>query len=332
MTSRRFSCRSAILLSLLLATSSHCSGAAPIPRSVRKADFVLARLTKHSFWSVAFSPDGKYLAAGADNGIVTLWNVRTWRKEIEFAGTNEGRIWTLTFSPDSKRLLMNSQGVMLWDVKTGKRLSTLGSPRSGCVGAAFSPDGKSVAVVPFDVKHFHLWDSATGKLLRKFTGHNYFVWQVAFSPDGKQLASASRDKTIRVCNPHTGALLRTLSGPEEFWGITYSPDGKRLAGSMHKYIGVWDTTTGRQIWQIKGHEKRIFNLEFSADGSKIVTGSYDKLVKLWDAKTGQELTVFRGHTQRIHKVAIHPNGSILASASRDGTVRIWAVKRGRQDK
>ncbi len=156
--------------------------------------------------SVAFSPDGKWLASGI---------------------TQHARPKTPLFQggPDHDYY---SGGIQIWEVETGKELRWL--PDFHHVnGVAFSPDGKRIAsaCLSYTLK---VWDTATGQEICICKGHTSDAESVAFSPDGRRLVSTGHDSTVRLWDPSTGqeAFLFPQAGYRD---VAFSADGHRLAAA-----------------------------------------------------------------------------------------------------
>jgi WD40 repeat protein len=83
-------------------------------------------------------------------------------------------------------------------------------------------------------------------MLRSLNGHSFYVSGCAFSPDGKLIVSASWDRTLKVWEAHTGALLRSLEGhSSSVTGCAFSPDGKLIvSASWDRTLRVWDAQSG----------------------------------------------------------------------------------------
>jgi WD40 repeat protein len=204
--------------------------------------------------AVAFSPDGKLLAAGTGEpkqpGTVTLWDVASGRRrwtQAEPAG-----VPALTFSPDGRTLAVACYANMaqLLDVGSGQVKATLKHPKE-VRGVAFSPDGKRLATACWD-RAVRVWDIATGGVAVTCTGHRDRIFTIAFSPDGKLLLSAGGDDGTKLWDAATGTEKRTFK---------------------HYYIPC-----GR----------------FSPDGRWVLTGSYDGTTRLWDVQTGAQRARFSG--------------------------------------
>ncbi|MBD2435424.1 AAA-like domain-containing protein [Nostoc sp. FACHB-110] len=135
---------------------------------------------------------------------------------------------SVALSPDRKTLASASldNKIKLWNVTTGKAITTLTGHQSGVSSVAFSPDGKTLASASWD-KTITLWNVTTGKEITTLTGYQSGVSSVAFSPDGKTLASASWDKTITLWNVITGKEITTITGHGDgVSSVAFSLDGR----------------------------------------------------------------------------------------------------------
>jgi WD40 repeat protein len=281
--------------------------------------------------SVAFSPDGKTLASGSDDGSVKLWDVTEGRLLRSFAGHTDA-VTSVAFSPDGKTLASgsNDTSVKLWDVAEGRLLHSFAGHTRDVTSVAFSPDGKTLASGSDD-DSVKLWDVAEGRLLHSFADHTRAVTSVAFSPDGKTLASGSGDTSVKLWDVTEGRLLRSFAGhTDAVTSVAFSPDGKTLAtGSGDTSVKLWDVAEGRLLHSFAGHTDAVTSVAFSPDGKTLASGSGDDSVKLWGVAEGRLLHSFTGHTDAVTSVAFSPDGKTLASGSGDDSVKLWDVAEGR---
>lgn len=155
--------------------------------------------------------------------------------------------------------------------------------------ALFSPDGALLAV---GIDHeIYLRDADTLTDRTRLAGHTGPIYVLAFAPDGSLLASGAIDDPV---------------------------------------IRLWDPATGRLIRTLEGHTGWIRGLDFAPDGKTLASSSTDTTIRLWDLASGSSLRTFSGHTGLVGGVVFAPNGNTLASSSRDGTVRLWDVATGAQ--
>lgn len=166
--------------------------------------------------------------------------------------------------------------------------------------------------------------------VKSLTGHSDTVWAVAIAPDSQTLVSGSFDKTIRLWDRETGAVLRILSGhTDAVRAVTVSTDGQTLAsGSSDKTIKIWRLQTGELLRTLSGHQGPVWSVAISPDGKTLASGSYDGTVKLWNLQTGKLLRTLSGHVEAVRSVVISNDGQILASGSWDKTIKIWNLQTG----
>ncbi len=288
-------------------------------------------LTGHSdeVFSVAYSPDGRYLASGSIDQTIKIWEVATG-KELRTLTGHSGGVFLVVYSPDGRYLASGSSDktIKIWEVATGKELHTL-TVYSDLYGAdvVYSPDGRYLASRSDD-KTIKIWEVATGKELRTLTGHSGPVLSVVYSPDGRYLASGGglRDNTIKIWQVATGKVLRTLTGHSDWvLSVVYSPDGRYLASGSRQTIKIWQVATGKVLRTLTGHSDWVWSVVYSPDGRYLASGSSDKTIKIWEVATGKELRTLTGHSGSVRSVVYSPDGRYLASGSGDNTIKIWRV-------
>jgi WD40 repeat protein len=312
--------------------------------------------------SVAFSPDGKTLVSGSNDGTIILWDVSNPKAPVELGQPLKGHtshVESVAFSPDGKTLAsvgFFASTIILWDVSNRQSPVELDVPlgghsiRSYVYSAAFFSDGKTLASGGDD--GIVLWDVSNPKApvqLGEPVGdpaHGIFI------SNGKTLASGSGDNIIilwDMSNP--GAPIKLgwpLTGHTNFVrSMAFSPDGKTLAsGSCGKIdaslvvqpclqgeIILWDVSNPKSPIQFRArladHTDWVYSLAFSPDGRALASGSFDGSIILWDVsnpKSPVQLgATLSGHSYVVNSLAFSPDGKTLASGSWDDTIILWAV-------
>ncbi|MEG4581915.1 AAA-like domain-containing protein [Microcoleus sp. MON1_C5] len=236
---------------------------------------------------VIFSPDGELIASASADKTIELW-----KKDGTKVGTLQGHnntVWAVVFSPRGDLIASGSgdNTVKLW-----RKTSTK------------SPNGES---------SYTLWHT--------LKGHTKDVADVAIAPDGQTIASASKDKTIKLWSTD-GKLLRTLTGhKDEVVSVAFSPDSQTIASASNdKTIKLW-SADGQLLRTLTGHTDRVRDVAFSPQGNLIASASWDKTVKLWHLD-GTLVQTITEHSDGVIKIAFNPQGRLIASASVDRTVQL----------
>ena len=290
-----------------------------------------------SAYSVAYRPDGRFLAAGMSNGDILIWDTETRGSSPRLGKREAGGVWALAYSPDGQFLASSGSDnqIHIWNPGGGTEKTLTG--HTGVVyNLAYSPDGRYLASGSRD-KTVRIWD-LTADAVITLTGHTGAVYSVDYSPDGHWVASAAPgDRAVRVWellpNPEgqleVGEVFTLTGHTASLYGVAFSPAGDLLAsGSSDKTIRIWDLATREPVLTLVGHTALVRSLAFSDDGRYIISGSRDATVRIWDVgqkKTGA-VVVLTGHTSLINSVACASGGRFLASASGDDTVRLWDTR------
>jgi eukaryotic-like serine/threonine-protein kinase len=293
--------------------------------------------TNHVF-DVAFSPDGKTFASSGRDLTLRIWDAASGTL-VETLKGHSSRVSTLDYSPDSKTIASGGrdEAVVFWNQQAPQR-AYMDLPHDAAVfSVAFARNGNVLASASSHKQTtgssaVKLWSITETRELASLK-HEGWVSVVVFSPDNTILATWSNDGNLRLWDPSTYQLLRTLSaqvGPSEICRcLCFSADGKSLAvGGAGGEVKIWDPREGTLRATFKGDGPTLSSAAFSPDGSFLVAGSFDHTVKVWRTSDGQRLHTLSGHKDYVWSVGVSADGRTIASASRDATVKLWDATTG----
>ena len=167
--------------------------------------------------SLAFSGDGRRLAAGNNLGVIRIWDTQGWAAVQSIAAHADG-VKALAFSRDGRSLASGTS-----------------------IGATIGRlDERRVLVRRVIDEPLRVFDVATGTLVRELPGHSGEIQALEYSPDGRHLGSGSRDRTVRFWDTATGRQVLMLTAPDLVMAIAFSPDGRRLAAGSGNAISIWE--------------------------------------------------------------------------------------------
>ncbi|KAF8492121.1 WD40-repeat-containing domain protein [Gautieria morchelliformis] len=304
-----------IILRLGATTLRRCTISLQVKGSVRSSvlvDHSMPRSEELYIRSVCFSPDGRYLATGADDGNIRIWSTHTSTLHKRLSG-HTASIYSLDYSPDG-RLLVSSSGdktVRVWNTDDlHNDLAVQGEERVFVIdiagvqvdrtvtSIAISPNNSLIAVATLE-NTIRIWDIESRVLVAQLEGHADSVYSIAFSRDGTELISGSLDRTVKR------------------WDITplFHQQGAQTCNCTYTYLG---------------HEDYVLCVALTHDVTNhqwVISSSKDCTVKFWDITQRNtapmpEFTL-KGHRNSVIAVDASPVGGLFATAGGDWDAKIW---------
>lgn len=172
-------------------------------------------------------------------------------------------------------------------------------------------------------------------------GHSGSVRSIAYAPDGRLVATGGLDRTVKLWDVASGALVRTLSGHlggGSMWSgvraLAWSPDGKTLASGAGEAepwqaggeVKLWDVTSGALRHTLKGDEVSTESLVFSPDGAWLISGGRRGELRAFEVQSGVLAQTVKAHDRPMTSLVLSPDGRNLASGAMDKTIKLWDIK------
>ncbi len=301
--------------------------------------------------ALALSPDGEYFAVGGWGADVLVFAFNG-AQPVSRIRTGATQVFSLAFSPAGDQLAIGSNQlpdyVSIWDIKSGNKLIGFEGHKDAVLSVAWSKDSNRLLTGSYD-HSARLWDVKDGSS-KEYLGHDWWVWSASFSPDEQRIATASQDGSVIIWDVQSDVPGPAFTGHEgPVLSASFSPDGETIAsGGYDGRVMQWNPATLRgqnltdaladsaerakptDVTAVSAHNDAVRSIDFSSDGSRLLTAGNDNVVRLWALNDWSMQKEFRGHASRVAVAQFMRDEDYVVSAAYDQSVKVWNIPEHRE--
>lgn len=317
---------------LLLALLAGCqpAGQAPVQRWQHAAE---------GAYAANISNDGKYSVVSSIHHGITLWDLDnnalkyTWSQQQNSAD-NLVLVADIA-NNNSHALTANRNDFSLWNIDSGQSEGFWSISESTIRDVAVSNNGAHLLIGQGDGKVEHI-TLATGRRL-EFLGHQEKINAVDMLPNGRVAISGSNDFVAYVWDTLSGQVIYRFNHPSRVTMVALDPKGRyAFTADSKKSANIWDLKTGKLVSKLNYFNRQeVFSaVQFSPDGTKLLTGAPSRKVSIWAIATGDRLTSWRVLPRDdirpagavVYSVAFRDNSQVITESS-SGYAELWQVNK-----
>ncbi|KAJ0397462.1 hypothetical protein ATCC90586_000251 [Pythium insidiosum] len=291
---------------------------------------------------VAYSPDGRLLATGADDAKLKLWDTTSGFCYVTFT-EHSAPVTGVAFTPNGQAVVSASLDgtVRAFDLNRYKNFRVLTTPEPvQFISLALDPSGQLVCAGTMDPFNIYVWSLQTGRVTDVLSGHTGPVTSLAFAPSiatEPVLASGSWDHTVRLWNVYQNkALIEPLAHSTDVLAVAFRPDGKQVcSATLNGTLNLWDIKEGELVATIDGARdiaggrkstdkisaknnaisKHFTSVCYSADGTCVLAGGRSKFVCIYETSQQLLLKKFQlSHNRSLEGVLDYLNSKELTAS------------------
>jgi WD40 repeat protein len=292
---------------------------------------------------VAFSPDGKLVAAGCKDGHVRVWDAAGQKAQKPFL-RHTIKICALAFSPDSSLIAAGCEdgSTQVYSFAKGELFveAAVGNEVEPVTALAFSQDGKRILVASQN-RAVHMFEllvkedkggvaHAQAKLAKTFRRPAGAMASVAFTTSEKSVVAGGSEGVVVSWDSESKQEVSAFPAHKGLvTAVACASDGKRvLSASVDGTVKLWEVGTGKLERTIDAHETGVSVAEFSRDGKQILTGGRNGWIKLWEAETGKFVKAIQC-PGAVLSANLSPDGKRIVTGTADRAIHLWDAVSGK---
>jgi WD40 repeat protein/tRNA A-37 threonylcarbamoyl transferase component Bud32 len=279
--------------------------------------------------TVAWSPNGEFLAAGSQDGIITIWNM-SMGQSVRYRG--HARVTSLSWSPNDHLLASSgTEGtVQVWDISSPRKIHTYRGHSGSVDVVRWSHKGEFLVSGSKD-KTVIIWNVSSEKKVHTYQYHKAEIAALSWSPNDQLIASGGHDGSVQIWTSSNGIEVYTnYYNSDSVFDVAWSPDGKYIASlSSSMPVQVWGYNDGINYGKYDTKSSRSYShsylqsLAWSPDGKYIAAGGYPHAVYVWKVGEDECVTKYEEGNGDVLSISWSPDGKRIASVNREGLLREW---------
>ncbi|MGB1263608.1 MAG: WD40 repeat domain-containing protein [Cognaticolwellia sp.] len=290
-------------------------------------------------YAANISNDAKYSVVSSIHHGVSLWDLEsnalkyTWSQQQNSA---DNLVLVADISDNnSHALTANRNDFSLWNITTGKSERFWSITESTIRDVAVANNGNYLLIGQSNGKVVHI-STDSGRRL-EFLGHQEKINAVDMLPNGRIAISGSNDFVAYVWDTVSGQVIYRFNHPSRVTMVALDAKGRyAFTADSKKSANIWDLKTGHLISTLKySNRQEVFSaVQFSPDGTKLLTGAPSRKVSVWSIANGERLTSWRVMPREdirpagavVYSVAFRDNNQVITESS-SGYAELWQVNK-----
>jgi len=287
---------------------------------------------------IAFSPDGRHLAASGDQDVVYVWDLETHTLIARLIGKTEQRVHPFpdlllfSFSPDGSLLASISKNtILVWDVVRGEKICHFCGHTNGIYAVNFSPCGSTLVAGSADGTA-RVWNIKSGQEENIYRHSGATLMYPFHLLTGELIVAKIYGNEVEVWNPEQDETLATIKLLENIRLVRSSDNRDQLAVANLSEIKIWKAGAppSSNPLTILGHTRVPDSLVFSLDGKTLAGGYWEEGVRLWDIRSKHSKNSLEAHQSRaFHSVGVSTSGEIVSTSFHGKTIKVWDIEKGK---